>query len=381
MGDGRATILIFGSGHFAGRMAMDLAATAAQPVTIAVAGRNVERLQWLETAGNARAALFGRPARIVTQRVDLAVANAAAEVIAALAPQVVVQAASFQTGNVISNQGNAWTRLVAEGGLSATAVLQAPLSVEVARAVKAVRPQAAFINCCFADVVNPLIAALDLPITCGVGNVAILANAFSGALAVDSRMTHVLIGEPVSTSPGHALAPGRLKVLAHYQNLGPWRQPAAARGGRSARVWLDDKEIADVYAQFSRVQLTREPAIEISGASGVPLMLAMAQGQDWVGHVPGPHGLPGGYPVRLRSGALDLDLPPALTRAAAIAWNLAYEEESGLVVGADGQANYTGRLRDLLALHSKSLAAGFHVRDLAAVTRAMSDLRSRLERE
>lgn len=356
--DRRADILIFGSGHFAGRMAMDLAATAAQPVTIAVAGRNVERLQWLETAGNARAALFARPARIVTQRVDLAVAGAAAEVIAAVAPHVVVQAASFQTGNVISNQGNAWTRLVAEGGLSATAVLQAPLSVEVARAVKAVRPQAHFINCCFADVVNPLIAALGLPITCGVGNVAILSNAFSGALA---------------------LAPGRLKVLAHYQNLGPWRLPAATRSGRSARVWLDDAEIDDVYAQFARVQLTREPAIEISGASGVPLMLAMAQGHEWVGHVPGPHGLPGGYPVSLQDGTLDLDLPPALTRAAAIAWNLSYEEVSGLVVGADGQARYTGALHDLLAAHSKRLAAGFHVRDLGAVTREMSDLRSRLE--
>ena len=84
-------------------------------------------------------------------------------------------------------------------------MLQAPLSIAVARAVKAVRPQAHFINCCFADVVNPLIAALDLPISCGVGNVAILANAFSGALA---------------------LAPGRLKMLAHYQNLAPFRRGA-----------------------------------------------------------------------------------------------------------------------------------------------------------
>jgi hypothetical protein len=355
----RAEILIFGSGNFAGRMALDLAATAEHDVTVAIAGRNAERLKWLETAGNARAAMFGRRARLITRRVDLSVANTAAETIAALAPKVVVQAASFQAGNVISHQGNAWARLVAEGGLSATAVLQAPLSVEVARAVKAVQPQAAFINCCFADVVNPLIAALDLPIICGVGNVAILSNAFSGACAI---------------------GPGRLKVLAHYQNLAPWRQPPDTRRGRSARVWIDEQEIADVYAQFSSVQLTREPAIEISGASGVPLMLALAQERSWTGHVPGPHGLPGGYPVKLDDGVLDLDLPSALTRAAAIAWNLSYEEASGLVVAPNGQASYTGTLRDLLATHSPALAAGFHVRDLPAVTREMDDLRSRLER-
>ena len=357
MTDARADILIFGSGSFAGRIAMDLAATAAEPVTIAIAGRNVDRLKWLETAGNARAAMFGRPARMAAHRVDLSVADAAADVIAATQPTVVVQAASFQTGNVISQQGNAWSRLVADGGLSATAVLQAPLSVAVARAVKAVRPRAHFINCCFADVVNPLIAALDLPIACGVGNVAILSNAFAGTLP--------------SQTP--------LKVLAHYQNLGAWRQPAATRSGRCARVWIDDKEVADVYAQFAHVQLTREPAIEISGASGVPLMHAMARRRDWSGHVPGPHGLPGGYPVRLRGGTLELNLPPGLMRDDAIAWNLRYEQESGLVVSSGGQATYTGRLRELLALQSPALAAGFHVRDLHEVSRAMNDLRSRLE--
>ncbi len=359
MADLRAEILIFGTGNFAGRIAFDLAATAAEPVTVLIAGRNRERLRWLQTAANARAATFNRPARFSSHGVDLSVANAASEAIAEAEPKVVVQAASFQTGAVISNQGNAWTRLVAEGGLSATAVLQAPLSIEVARAVKEAQPQAHFINCCFADVVNPLIAALDLPISCGVGNVAILANAFSGALGLRS---------------------GQLKVLAHYQNLAPWRQPAEARTGRPARVWIADEEVADVYARFASLQLTREPAIEISGASGVPLMLAIAAGRDWVGHVPGPSGLPGGYPVKLHAGKLHLDLPSALTRAEAIAWNRRYEEESGLVITADGRTIYTGVLRERLAVLSPVLAEGFHVRDIADAYRAMHDLRSRLER-
>ena len=358
MQDIRADILIFGTGNFAGRIALDLATTASAPVTVVIAGRNVDRLAWLRTAGNARAAMFGRPARFMTHEVDLSLADAAAGTIAAVEPKVVVQAASFQTGSVISHQGNAWTRLIAEGGLSATAVLQAPLSLSVARALKATRPSAYFINCCFADVVNPLIAALDLPIACGVGNIAILSHAFSGALA---------------------LGPGRLRMLAHYQNLAPWRQPAAVRGGPSARVWIDGAEIADVYQRFAMVQLTREPAIEISGASGVPLMLAMAHGRDWSGHVPGPHGLPGGYPVRLRAGEIDLDLPRGLTRAAAIAWNLRYEQDSGLVVGADGHAVYTGRLRELMTRFSPDLAAGFHVRDIDDVYRAMHTLRMQLE--
>jgi len=357
MTDTRADILIFGTGNFAGRIAMDLAATAAEPVTVAIAGRNGDRLAWLRTAGNARAALFGRPARFISQEVDLSVSDAAAATLAATEPKVVVQAASFQTGNVISAPDNAWTRLVAEGGLSATAVLQAPLSIEVARAVKAVRPQAWFINCCFPDVVNPLIAALDLPITSGVGNIAILSNAFAGVLGDASR----------------------LKTLAHYQNLAAWRMPPAIRSGRSARVWIDGEEVADVYARFGSVRLTREPAIEISGPSGVPLMLAMAAGKDWNGHMPGPNGLPGGYPVRFTSGRLDLDLPATLSRDEAVAWNLSYEQASGLIVGPDGRASYTGVLRERLAVLSPTIAEGFYVRDLADACRAMSDLRSRLQ--
>ena len=46
----------------------------------------------------------------------------------------------------------------------------------------------------------------------------------------------------------------------------------------------------------------------------------------------------------------DLDLPSALTHAEAIAWNLRYEEESGLVVGPDGRATYTGLLRERLSV-------------------------------
>ena len=356
-----ADIVLFGTGNFAARIACDLAATAAEPTTVLIAGRNADRLAWLETAANARSALFRRPVRFAARHVDLSVEGAADETIASAEPSVVVQAASVQTSTVISSSGNAWARLVAEGGLSATAVLQAPFSVRVARAIGKVRPHCRLINCCFPDVVNPLIAALGLPITCGVGNIAIIAEAFAGAL--DDRR------------------PGSVKVLAHYQHLAAWRRQAAERHGPNARVWIDGEEVPDVFARFASVLLTREPAIEISGASGVPLMLALAHGREWTGHVPGPHGLPGGYPVALHGGELALDLPASMVRAEAIRWNARFEEESGLVVEGDGRARYTGALRERLAALSPSLAEGFAVHDIDQVYEEMNALRLRLERK
>jgi len=238
-------ILVFGTGSFAARIVFDLAASAADPVTIAIAGRNSERLDWLKVAANARAVLFGRPATFVTRHLDLLESDGVAAVIAKDRPKVLVQAASSQPSSVISTAGDAWSELVAAGGLSATAVFQAQLSMHIARITHATHPTCRLINSCFPDVVNSLIAARGLPITCGIGNIAILSNAFAGEIGIRTL--------------------GTLKMLSHYQTLAPWRRPRETRSGPAPRVWIEDEEVADVYATFAAVKITPEPAIEISG--------------------------------------------------------------------------------------------------------------------
>jgi hypothetical protein len=242
---------------------------------------------------------------------------------------VVVQAASAQTSSVISMKGNAWTRLVAQGGLSATAVFQALLSSRVARAIETAHPQCRFINASFPG--------------CRQRH----AGGLAAARAVRRRQRR----HPVERLRGRTrLSRGWAhQVLAHYQNLAPWRREPESRDGLPPRVWIDGHEVADVYDRFKRVKLTPEPAIDISGGSGVPLLLALAADEDWQGHVPGPDGLPGGYPVVLRGGALALDLPPGLDRDEAIGWNRRYEHENGLVVESDGRVHYTGRLHEALS--------------------------------
>jgi hypothetical protein len=351
-------IVVFGTGAFAARIVFDIAATAAHPVRVVVAGRNLDRLSWLVTAAAARAVIFARPPRFAARPCDIFHDEQVEAVLATERPRVIVQAASVQASSVISAAGNAWSRLVAEGGLSATAVFQAVLSTRVAAATTRLGTDARLVNCSFPDVVNPMIEALGHRVACGIGNVAILSNVFAGQSGV--------------------VEPGRIKVLAHYQTIAPWRQAPSARFGPTPRVFIDDAEVADVFARFREARLTPEPAIEISGASGVPAILALASGSAWCGHVPGPNGLPGGYPVTVGGGAVDLDLPGPISREEAVSWNSHFEEENGLVV-RNGQAQYTGRLRELLRRHSPSLAQGFAIADLEEAYKAMEALRTQLQ--
>ena len=350
-------ILITGTGMFAGRIVLDIAATAKEPVTVMVAGRNVDRLDWLRTAGNARARMFGTPAQIVTQQIDLINPGASAHILEVASPKIVVQAASVQTSAVIAQTGNRWTSLVAEGGLSATAIFQALLTSRMAAAISTQAPDIKLINCSFPDVVNGMITAMGHSVLCGTGNVAILSNVF------DSFCTNE--HEPI-------------RVLAHYQNLAPWRRPVEQRSGaRPPRVFLGKEEVSDVFTKFNSARLTPEPAIEISGASGVTLILALAAGRDWHGHAPGPNGLPGGYPVRLESGIFDLDLPVSVSKEEAVAWNASFESNKGLTV-CGNMAHFNGRLAQLLSDVKFSAASGFDVRDIEEVHNDFARLRDQL---
>jgi hypothetical protein len=353
------TVLVFGTGAFAARIVFDIAATADRLVRVVIAGRNPDRLSWLVTASAARAMIFARPANFVARQCDLLDKEEVDTVLSTERPTVVVQAASVQTSSVIATTGDAWSRLVAEGGLSATAVFQALLSTRVAASISGLGLDTRLVNCSFPDVVNPIIEALGHRVACGIGNVAILSNVFAAISGL--------------------VEPGRLKVLAHYQTIAPWRRPPEARVGPAPRVFVDDIEVDNVFAKFQAARLTPEPAIEISGASGVPLILTLTSGGTWCGHVPGPNGLPGGYPVKVREGIVDLDLPARVSREEAVAWNSRFEETNGLVVDRTGWAQYTGRLRDLLRHHAPSLGEGFAIADLEEVYKAMKALRAHLQ--
>ena len=358
----KCDVLITGTGNFAKRITNDIALTAAKPIRITFAARQAEegwQMEWLRQSGNARAAIAERPVFYDTTFINWESPESIAKTITACNPDVIVHAASVQPSKVVVDRKSEWGRLVAIGSFSATVVIQALLGSRLGKAMALVGSKAVFMNCCYPDATNVVLKAMGYPVVCGGGNIEILASVFAGELGIRER--------------------GPIQVLAHHQNLKPFRGPAEERASKPPpRVWIDGKEIDDVYQRFSRVRLTKGPAIPISGCTAVPIVLALAGHRDYVGHLTGPHGLPGGYPATIKNRVAELNLPKGLSREEAITWNRAFEERNGLTVD-DGRVTYHGPLHDELARHSPELAAGFHVDDLEQIFTETVALRERLE--
>ena len=358
----KCDVLITGTGLFAKRLTNDIALTAPKPIKITFAARQAEegrQMEWLRQSGNARAAIAERPVFFDTTFIDWRSPESVAETIAAWDPDVIVHAATLQPPKVVVDRASEWGRMVAIGSFSTTVVIQALLGSRMGRAMALAGSKATFMNCCYPDVTNAILKAMGFAVVTGGGNIEILASVFAGELGIRER--------------------GPIKVLAHHQNLKPFRGPPEERAATPPpRVWIEGNEIDDVYERFERVRLTKAPAIPISGCTAMPIVLALAGHRDYLGHLTGPHGLIGGYPATIKDGVVELNLPNGLTRQEAIAWNTRFEEINGLTV-ENGRVVYHGPLHDELARHSRELAAGFHVDDLDRVFAEMVALRTRLE--
>lgn len=350
-------ILISGTGYYAEIMLADLAATAKTPLSVTIAGRNKERMKWLVEACRARAANFGSPASFQSAALDSSSAASIAETLGAIRPGIVVQSASAQSPWRVDNNESDWARLVARAGFGLTIAFNSLLSFRTSSAMKQLGLSGHFVNTCYPDGVNQVLAQAGLPITTGVGNIAIFAAVIGGRVPLEQRKD--------------------LRILGHHRHIVEWRKPPAQRAGAPVRAWVGDKELADIDGMTGDIQLPHRELNMISAANAVPVLLALAgEGARRV-HVPGPGGRTGGYPVIADKTGVVLDLPSGVTEEDAIAWNTQFEDADGVSI-RDGQVIYAERVRTLLAEYSPELAKGFKVTEVEEAAAALDELRTRL---
>lgn len=357
MSTGPVDILFSGTGYFAEIMACDIAATARTPLKVVIGGRNAGRMKWLVDACRARAAIHGTAVSFDSVTLDSTSAEALMPPLQALQPKVFVQSASAQSPWSVDIGESEWSHLVARAGFGMTIAFHALLAWRAASAIKALGLKTHFVNTCYPDGVNPLLVAAGAPLTTGVGNIGIFSAVIGSRLPAAERAD--------------------LRVLGHHRHIVEWRKPVGTRAGPPVRAWVGETELPDVEAMTQDIQLPYRDLNIISGASAVPVLLALAgEGRRRV-HVPGPMGLPGGYPVQADAEGVTLDLPTGIDRATAIAWNRQFDEADGVGIEG-GRVVYSARAQEELARHAPELAQGFAAGEIEAAAAALQALRSRL---
>lgn len=307
----RPSIAVAGTGAFAGALVRALARHR-EPLALHVLSSDARRAADLAELGRDHAALTSAPTTCTAHRVNIRHPDEPERLLSEVRPNALVVSTSEHSPTERTAAPSAWTDLLAEAGFGLTLPLQVTHALRYGQACRRATPDTMLVNACFPDGVNPVLAALGTPVACGLGNVATLAAALAARLD--------LVGQRP------------LQLLAHHAHL-----HAPASPDDEARAWLDG-EGTDLTGQLASLRRRDRAHLNEVGAAAAaaPLAALVGAGPTHHGHLPGPAGLPGGYPVTVRYRRVDLRLPPGVTRSEAIAWNTGCGRLDGTAVDSDG---------------------------------------------
>lgn len=349
----RHRVVVVGSGSLACSLACSVAEVCRRPTDVWVLARSAAAADQVAYLATATARLSRSAAAFHAASVDLGRREDVECRLRDARPEAILLCASHHSPWEAMAAPSPWTALVERAGFGVTLPLQAALAVEVARAAVLGAPEAMFINACLPDAVNPVLAALGLPVLCGIGNAGLLAASLQAALGLADQRG--------------------LQVLAHHVHL---HHPAGPE--REALAWHDGAPLADVSALLEPQRATgRRELNRVTGLTAALLVRDLLEEVEVHTSLPGPLGLPGGYPVRVRGRRLELRLPSGLTRAAAIRWNQAAAVHDGVRV--DGpRVDFSPEAERELRPHLPGIAAGFPTDRIRDACERMLELRDRL---
>ncbi len=328
-------VLIIGLGDLGRRFALALAGRAGI-AELVLAGRRVDdgaRFAALVAACGAATVRF--------EALDCLDVERTAALLRRVQPDLILQCASL-----VSPWAPRSPRVAHALGAAGFAVqlpAQLPAVLAVMQAVRLAGLAIPVVNCSFPDVTHPILARLGLSPTIGIGNV--------GMIAALVRVALRRLGRPDD----------RVRVLAHHSHVTAVMTCDPARtGGTHPRVFVDEAgTAADELAYAGPALASSHELNALSAVHGVALIGALLpDGRALATSAPGPHGLPGGWPVQIAAGRVALDLPPTLTYAAAMRDAEAAAIDDGVAaIDDDGTVHFTEAAQRAVAELAPVLAA------------------------
>jgi Saccharopine dehydrogenase NADP binding domain len=300
---------------------------------------DVERARRAAEDAAAVALYTGASPRVTSRQVDVLSPDALHETLAAIGPQLVVQAATLQSWWVLTQlPKDLWRRLEVGARFGPWLPFHLVLARNVMRAVRELETRPLVVNVAFPDAVNAVLAADGLAPTCGAGNSDLLRPAIR-LVAADR------LGVPA----------GRVDlewIGHHYHVVYYWMGLDAVEEldpqTYHLRVLLDGEDVGDrldVRDTLAAAGRHLPPGRLIgertaaSAAKNARLLLRSGASDD---HAAAPNGLVGGYDVRFEAGAASLRLPVGLTEEDGRAICERAQRGDGIEsIAADGSVRFT----------------------------------------
>ncbi len=254
-----------------------------------------------------------------------------AATLAAIKPDIIVNCASLQSWRVITQLPKAQFDALDQAQLGPWLPMHLAPAYALMRAIKQSGVKALTVNAAFPDAVNAVLDKVGLSPDVGVGNIANLVPATRSAIArlascEPDKVRVKLIGQHFFS---HFVPRGGLPGEANF-HLCYWVNGVEWTGEFSAQrifdsVSKDFRRLGGVDGQF------------LTATSAVRVIEGLYALEEMETHAPGPHGLPGGYPVRIGMGKVLLSLPYGIGRAEAISANQMGQRQDGIdAIRADG---------------------------------------------
>ncbi|WP_372425777.1 saccharopine dehydrogenase NADP-binding domain-containing protein [Salinarimonas chemoclinalis] len=327
----RRKILVLGAGVIGGAVA-DLLTRMDDRFEVVLAARDGARLRERANLAITVALNLGFDPRLEPRVLDVTNLDATAALIAETGPDLIVNATSLQTFWAISMLPKEVHSRLERARIGPWLPNHLATARAVMRAVAAAGTRTPVVNASFPDGVNPALATVGLAPLVGGGNVANLVPTLQRSCAAMLGVARESLGlrfaahhvacNAISSAGSPDPAPYALSVL---------------HNGREVSGEVDHAALfASVIGPYRRVRGVTGQIVAASGVAAVAAAL-LDERETRALHVPGPLGLPGGYPARVGAGRVVLDCAGAFDEETAIAVNRAGAVVEGIEdIRADG---------------------------------------------
>lgn len=294
-------LLVVGAGDMTERVLHPLvAAGEVREVTLVSRSASVHQM--------ARVLMSGYDVTVHSVEADARDSAALVPVLRGRRPDVVLQTASLSSPWSMAGRTDPLALAFARAGLAVRLPLQLPVLRATMRAVADSGYDGPVVNLSFPDVTNPLVARLGPPPLVGVGNVAIMQTRARAALRAE-------LG-------ADAELPLLRLVGQHGQLFDVVQSRLPADPADLPMVWVGDEAKGETLQRRDHLPYVPEPIAPgyaynaLAAAAALPVLRALLPGGAPLRmSVPAPNGMFGGFPVVLRDGTAELDLPAGVSLA------------------------------------------------------------------